>query len=66
MTNNVQKSTSTNYLTKLTSPASLPPSRDHQHHLNQQNPSTTARENELQLVADFEQKITAEEEMQQY
>ena len=56
MTNNVQKPTSANYLTKLTSQASPPPCRDHQHHLSQQNLGPTAKENELQLVTDFEQK----------
>ena len=57
------------------------PCVDHQHHLNQKNPSTTARENESQLVIDFKQKtavapsnknqddayeMTLEEQIQQY
>jgi len=44
----------------MTSQASPPPSRDQQHHFNQHNPSTTAKENELRLVAEFEGKIAAD------
>ena len=45
----------------LKTPTAYPSPRvDHNHHLNQQNPSTTTRENELQLVADFERKIAAD------
>ena len=60
MANNVKKPSSTNYLTKLTSQASLPSSRNYQHHLNQQNSSPIAKENELKLVADFEEEIAAD------